>query len=164
MAAPQGALDAPVSHPPLAQSPASHLALPRRVVRVSLGGWALAWDAVVGTVRDPHRLYARGRAIEAMLAEQVGILRKSVEETPRSVLAATMAAVRAPFVRLESDLAATGALAEEELERQVDLALARLGIPTRERILRLGREIDALTARIDRELERLAADEAAYSM
>jgi len=137
--------------------------LPHKIIRAYLGVWALAWDALVENTQEPETLFARGRTLEASIAGHSRALWKNVERTPASLVAAVRGVVRTPLLRVEKDLAATSAIAEEELERQIDHALARLGIPTRERILELGRDIDALTARIDRELDRLVA-ESVYSV
>jgi hypothetical protein len=127
-------------------------------MRTYIGVWALAWDTLVEKVREPDSLRARGRKLETSIVGQVEGLWRSVERAPASFVAATRAAVRSPLVRVEKDFAATSAIAEEELERQVDRALVRLGIPTRERVLELGRDIEILTAHIDRELDRLSAE------
>ena len=141
----------------------TRISLPHRIVRAYLGAWALALDALIESAQEPQTLFARGRTLEANIANQTEGLWKNVERAPGSLVAAARSVVRMPLLRVEKDLAATSAIAEEELERTVDQALARLGIPTRDRILELGRDIDALTARIDRELDRLVA-EAAYPM
>lgn len=140
------------------------VAVPHKLLRAYLGAWAMTWDAVVETVQKPETLYARGRTAQAAIVEEAGKWWQGIGKARGSILSATRSAVRAPLVRLEGDLAATSAVAEEELERQVEVALARLGIPTRDRILKLGRDIDALTSRIDKELARLSAEETAFSV
>jgi hypothetical protein len=46
-------------------------------------------------------------------------------------------------------------LDEDELEKRVELVLANLGLPSRERLVRLSQEIDDLNQKIDRQLQRL---------
>lgn len=136
------------------------ISLPHKIARTYLGVWVLAWDALVENAQDSEALLARGKRLEMSLTDQAEALWKRAERAPASLVSAARATLLAPLLRVEKDLSATSAIAEEELERQVDQALARLGIPTRDRILELGREIDALTARIDRELDRLVAESA----
>lgn len=141
-------------------SAGARISLPHKLARAYLGAWVLAWDGLVENTQDSEALLARGKRLEMSLTDQAEALWKRAERAPASLVSAARATLLAPLLRVEKDLSATSAIAEEELERQVDQALARLGIPTRDRILELGREIDSLTARIDRELDRLVAESA----
>ena len=45
---------------------------------------------------------------------------------------------------------------QEDLERSVEMVLASLGVPSRDRLERLSMEIDELNERLDRELLKTA--------
>ena len=56
-------------------------------------------------------------------------------------------------------MTATGVSSSEEMERQVERMLEYLGLPSRERIDKLTREIESLSKRIDDELAAIARAE-----
>lgn len=131
--------------------------LPLRSARVVVGAWALAWDGVSSVVRSPgdwlERLELRGVRLNRQLRRS---LREVEREAGQNVQRLSEGALL-PVRLLQTGVSDSSHYAEEEVERQVHAILDRVGIPTRDRIERLSREIEQLSARIDEELARLEA-------
>lgn len=123
------------------------------LARAWIGGLALAWDELSTLARSPARILARGEALERTILEQVRFL----GDQSRTGSQRFSATLRHPFDWAVDNVQSRSVLAEEELERQIQQALDRLGIPSRERLMQLGAEIDALAERIDEELARQTA-------
>lgn len=124
----------------------------RMLARTWLGGVALAWDELSALAHAPGRIVERGEALERSLASQW----RRLADQARAGSERLTASMRAPIDWVAGGVHEGGAFAEEELERQIEQALDRLGIPSRERLRQLGDEIDALAERIDAELARQA--------
>lgn len=120
------------------------------LARTWLGGLALAWDEIHALAQAPAILVARGEAIEQNVMAHWHRFAGQTRAMPRRVKSALLL----PLDWVAGGVHQSTACAEDELERQVVLALDRLGIPSRERLMQLGNEIDALTERIDAELAR----------
>ena len=56
--------------------------------------------------------------------------------------------------QMKSTVVDTRSEVEEELEKRVELVLANLGIPSRERLERLSQEIEVLNQKLDLELQK----------
>lgn len=118
--------------------------------RAWVGGLALAWEELSRLARSPSLLVARGEAAEKSILKQL----RSIGESSRAGSQRVSASLRFPFDWAVDNMQNGSVHAEVELERQIQQALDRLGIPSRERLMQLGAEIDALAERIDAELER----------
>ncbi len=136
-------------------------ALPLRTIHTWVGAWALLYDAAQDVVRQPahymDRIERRGLALERVLTrEWQSLARSGFKRLPGAALG--------PLHWARREVAAGGQYAEDEIERQVERVLERLGIPSRERLERLSDEIESLSAKIDLELahldELLAAERA----
>jgi hypothetical protein len=127
-----------------------------RVVRTYIGGLSLTLEGARSIVLEPQLLVQRGASSERYLEARADAIWHTIVSMPAEMLAMVRGLVRNPLTRMQQGVHASTGVAEAELERQVEAALARMGIPTRERIQRLAQEIDLLTLRIDGELERLA--------
>ncbi len=130
-------------------------AAPGRGMRICSGACALAYEAVAGTVRDPgealERVELRGvRLQRSLLGSWRALGRDSGAELNR--LADNVAA---PVRWVQRGVRVTGASSADEVERHVEGVLERLGLPSRERLDRLAREIESLSARIDQDLAAL---------
>ncbi len=131
---------------------------PMRVLRIYGGVWALAIDAFVETVRDPgaaiERVELRGVRVQRSLRKRLHALEGGGAELGRLTDTAT-----APMRWVQREMTATGVSSSEEMERQVERMLEYLGLPSRERIDKLTREIESLSKRIDDELAAIARAE-----
>jgi|GEM_PF-1333583 len=132
----------------------------RKLVLAYLGLWGLLYDQTDGLYQSGEKLLndaiERGERMEAALCETLAqwsrllpqrgasFQRQAEEDLQRTVRQANEA---------DEDI-------EEQLERQVARALAKLGIPTRERLAKLNREIERLNAILD---EKLAQKEAVHA-
>ncbi len=134
---------------------------PMRGVRIFGGACALIYDAVANTVRDPsqavEQVELRGVRVQRRLRNRWSTLGSgSSAEIVRLTDSAT-----APVRWVQREVYATGTYSAEEMERQMERMLDKLGLPSRDKIEKLTREIEALSAQIDRELSLIARHEQA---
>ncbi len=115
-----------------------------------VGGIAIALDEIESGALSPGRFVDRGEALEQSLVKQWWRLVAGTHSGARRLSRTLLSPITWTSTRVQQRTW----LAEEELEHQIEMALDRLGIPSRERLLQLADEIDALTQRIDAELAR----------
>jgi hypothetical protein len=115
----------------------------------------LLYDEARLIAHDPEaaldRVERRGLQIERGVESGL----RSLEHRGNSELRRFSRNARHPVKWAQDSLNETSHYAEDELERQIEKVLERMGIPTRERLERLGREIEGLSSRIDQELLQL---------
>jgi hypothetical protein len=116
-------------------------------------------EALAGTVRDPalalERMELRGVRMQRGLRGRLRTLEHgSGAEFNRLTGSAT-----APVRWVQREVYATGTSSAEEVEKQVERFLERLGLPSRERLDALAFEIESLSAQIDQALALIAAEE-----
>lgn len=128
--------------------------LPARAVHLMVGSWALAWDGVATAVRNPADTVERFQLRGVRLNRQLWKLLQRAEKQAVGDISRLSDGALIPVRMLQAGVTDSSHFAEDEVERQVQSMLARLGIPSRERIERLSHEIEALSARIDDELLR----------
>lgn len=130
----------------------------KRPMRVLLGAWSLLYEGVAGVVRDPDtaldRIERRGLKVEREMERTL----RHLESRGNLELKRLSTNARHPVRWAQESLSETSQIAESELERQVERVLLRMGIPTRDRLERLSREIELLSKRIDEELLQLTAE------
>jgi uncharacterized protein YicC (UPF0701 family) len=124
-----------------------------KAVLAYLGMWGLAYDGAKsvwsGSISFVGRAEKRGEEIEKQMADQVGKL-----ETQASDEAKRWRERIEKNMRLMSkDVGKSGKAAQGEFEQQVEKIMARLGIPTRDRLDKLSQEIEILSAKIDEEIQ-----------
>jgi poly(hydroxyalkanoate) granule-associated protein len=123
----------------------------RKAVLAYAGLWGLAYDEAKAILERGKKLVDeaenRGEKIEETAASEAKKARKDAEKRVKKLQK-----------RLESRIRRTESKTEKQLERQVQDVLDRLGIPSRERIEKLNREIDALTKKIDQQLAKPAVE------
>lgn len=132
----------------------------RKLALAYLGLWGIVCDQVGGLHQSSEKLLndavERGEQMEealyAMLAEWSRCITK--QQTP------FRKQVETDFRRTAQAANEAGQDFEAQLERQVERALAKLGIPTRERLAKLNQEIERLNAILD---EKLAQKEAVHA-
>ncbi len=126
----------------------------RRLRLLSVGAWASLYDAGAGFVGAGRRLIdsaeQRGERIESRLLRQFRQLEeKTVEQLQEIQAGIHLEEARAT---LDNTLGQT----QDELADRIQSVLDGMGIPSREQLERLNREIDFLNEKIDYELQRRA--------
>lgn len=132
----------------------------RRLVLVYLGLWGLLSDQTNGLYRSGEQLLndaiERGERMEEALYETLARWSRRLPQCWASLHRRGEEDLR----RIAQQVQEAGEDFDEQLERQVARALAKLGIPTRERLAKLNREIERLNAILD---EKLAQKEAVHA-
>lgn len=128
--------------------------LPARAVRLFVGSWALAWDELAAAVRSPADAVERFQLRGVRVHRQFWRMMQKAERQAVDDISRLSDGALLPVRMLQAGVTDSSQYAEDEVERQVQAMLARLGIPSRDRIERLSHDIEALSARIDDELLR----------
>lgn len=95
------------------------------------------------------RAEARGEEVEAELNQKVRNAEVDAKERLRKISRRTRRSAEAQVDAAAREMGAEVSTLEGEMERRVERVLARLGLPTRDRLDRLSREIETLSAKID---------------
>jgi TolA-binding protein len=125
----------------------------RKATLAYAGLWAMAYDEAAAILERGRKLLSeaesRGEDIECEATERVHAVRnqaqdqlKKVENRLDKLRGQAKKEARKAESKVESKL-------DNELESQVERVLDRLGIPSRERIIRLSNELEALSLKID---------------
>ena len=118
-----------------------------RATRVAVGLWVLVYDGLSWTLRNPNdamdKVERRGLKVEKEINRRLDALERRSESVVKRVRG------------VQQDGLSLGGAEEEEIERQVEKALLRLGLPSRERLENLTKEIESLSHKIDQELALL---------
>ncbi|MBX2998469.1 MAG: phasin family protein [Caldilineaceae bacterium] len=127
----------------------------RRVVLAYAGLWGMAYDEAATLIDKGKSILEkaehRGETLEHNATEQV----KKVGKQARSRLQKVEARVESLQGKVKSRTERAENKVEYDLETQVERVLDRLGIPSRDRIMKLSEEIEALSLKID---AQMAAD------
>ncbi|HRJ43311.1 MAG: phasin family protein [Caldilineaceae bacterium] len=124
----------------------------RKVALTYAGLLGLAYDEAKAILERGCKMVSdaehRGEKMEAATLRQVKNARKGVEKQVKKAEKEVEKAQK----RFTKQLRRSEAKAENEMESQVEKVLERLGIPSRERIIKLSAEIEALSRKIDQEV------------
>lgn len=130
----------------------------KRPVRLLLGAWSLLYEGVAEVVRAPDAAFDRIERRGLLVEREVERTLRRLETRGNLELKRLSSNALHPVRWAQESITETSQIAESELERRVERVLVRMGIPTRDRLERLSREIELLSARIDEELLLLAAE------
>ena len=126
----------------------------RKLALAYLGAAAYAGDGVVALYRSGERLLAsaerRGAAMEHGVRRRFGNLEEQAVQEMRKLQGQAEDG-------LQQMRESRGGV-NEEVEKRVELVLANMGLPSRERLERLSQEIDALNQKLDEQILRLPAE------
>ena len=126
----------------------------RRVALAYVGAWGIAYDKTRDLVQGGTRLLSdaerKGEQMETFFNERV----LSLESRATDEVKRLQESLETNGQQLRQNVFETHTGISEELERQIELTVASLGIPSREQLERLSAEIEELNRRIDAELER----------
>ncbi|MBI3959089.1 MAG: phasin family protein [Chloroflexi bacterium] len=124
----------------------------RKVALAYAGLWGMAYDEARSILERGRKMVneaeSRGEKMEAASLRQMKNARRSVEKQVKNA-EKKMEKVQKRFAK---QVRRSEAQAENEIDSQVEKVLERLGIPSRDRIVKLSAEIEALSRKIDREV------------
>ncbi len=126
----------------------------RSVVRTYVGLWGMAGDSMKSAwnaaMHFANRAEKRGLKVQQDLDKQA----ETLSNRASGELKEWRGRMRHSKESVAKEIDAGEKVAEEEIEKQIEKVLMRLGIPTRDRLDKLSREIEELSAKIDQELLR----------
>ncbi|MBK8045966.1 MAG: hypothetical protein IPK16_01830 [Anaerolineales bacterium] len=129
----------------------------RQLALAYVGAWGFAYDKTRDLYDGGTRLWTdaerKGEQIETFFSERV----LSLETRATDEVKRFQGSLEVSGQQLRQNVFESHAGISEELERQIELAVANLGIPSRDQLERLNAEIEELNRRIDAELERQRA-------
>ena len=124
----------------------------RRLLLLYVGAGASMYDSVAGLVTTARRLVhtaeRRGERIEDTLVRRF----RQVEENTVDQLRQLQDGIKLDDAR--TTLGEALEQSQDGLAEQIQAVLQNLGIPNRDQLDRLNRDIDQLNAKLDRELQR----------
>ena len=124
----------------------------RRFLLLSVGAWAAVYDSTAHLARATWRLIEtaeqRGERMEDSFLQRFRL----VEDKAVDQLRHLQEGIKIDDARATLDGALT--YSHDELAERIQTMLDSLGIPSREQLERLNREIDQLNEKIDLELQR----------
>jgi hypothetical protein len=124
----------------------------RRAVLAYAGLWGMAYDEATTLLNKGKSMLEeaehRGETMESAATERV----KKVGEQAKSRLQKVEARVDSLQGKISSRAERAEGKVEYDLEAQVERVLDRLGIPSRDRIMKLSEEIEALSLKLDAQM------------
>lgn len=128
----------------------------RKVALTYAGLLGMAYDEAKAILDRGRKMVSeaesRGEKLENEARRQVKSARKDVEKQVKQQVKGVEKEVEKVQKRFTKQVRRSEAKAENEMDAQVERVLERLGIPSRDRIIKLSAEIEALSRKIDREL------------
>lgn len=128
----------------------------RKAVLAYAGLWGMAYDEAAAILERGRKLIAeaesRGENIESEATERVQAVRTQAQDRIKKVesrLENLRGQAKKEVEEVESKVSKVESKMDRELESQVERVLERLGIPSRERIIRLSNELESLSLKID---------------
>ena len=123
----------------------------RKLVLESVGAGAYVLDGILAVYRRGERLLdrsaRRGATMQGTFRRRFGALEEQAVHEIRKLQGQAEDGM--------GQLRESRGGANEEIERRVELALANMGLPSRERLERLSQEIDMLNQKLDEQILRL---------
>lgn len=123
----------------------------RKLVLASVGAGAYVLDGVMTVYQYGERLLnqaeKRGVTMQRTFRRRFGTLEEQAVSELRKLQG-----------QAEDGIQHMRETQTEEMERRVELALANMGLPSRERLDRLNEEIDALNRKLDEQILRLPSE------
>ena len=128
----------------------------RKVALAYAGLLGLAYDEARAILERGRKLIgeaeSRGEALEAATLRTVKNARHDVEKQVEKQVKMAEKEMGKVQKRLVKQVRRSEAQAENSIDAQVERVLERMGIPSRERIVKLSAEIEALSRKIDQEV------------
>ncbi len=130
----------------------------RKVILASLGLGAYVVDGVAAASKRSAHLFTSAEQRGQRMSRGMRRRFNDLEEQAVGEMRKLQEQVGGTAGSLPGDTAAAKATSNADVEKRVELALAAMGLPSRERLARLSEEIDALNQKLDQELMRLPND------
>jgi hypothetical protein len=127
----------------------------RKVVLASVGLCAYVVDGAAAVVKSGTRLFTSAEHRGVRMSRDVTRRFGDLEEQAVTEMRKLQEDVDESVDHLRAGILSPKGDMDEELEKRVELVLSNLGLPSRERLERLGQEIDDLNQKIDQQLMRL---------
>jgi hypothetical protein len=127
----------------------------RKVVFATVGLCAYMVDGVASIYQGGVRLFSSAEHRGERMGRDVTQRFSDLEEQTVNEMRKLQDSVDVNMAQLRSDDLESRLGHDQEFEKRVELVLANLGFPTRDRLEQLGREIDDLNQKIDQQLMRL---------
>lgn len=127
----------------------------RKLVLASIGFYGYMVDGTVSVYQSGMRLFTSAERRGEQMGRAVVRRFSDLEEQTVNEMRKLQESVDTNLGQLRGAHSEPKPGADQELERRVELVLANLGFPTRERLERLSQEIDELNQKIDQQLTRL---------
>jgi hypothetical protein len=127
----------------------------RKVVLASVGLCAYVVDGAAAVVKRGARFITSAEHRGVRMSRDATRRFSDLEEQVVTEMRKLQDEVDENVDHLRTGVLSPKASADEELEKRVELVLSNLGLPSRERLERLSREIDELNQKIDQQLMRL---------
>ncbi len=128
----------------------------RKVARAYAGLLGIAYDEARAILKRGRKLVDdaenRGEKMEAATLKQVKNVRKDVEKQVKKQVKMAEKEVEKVQKRVVKQVRRSETQAENSIDAQVERVLERMGIPSRDRIVKLSAEIEALSRKIDQEV------------
>ena len=128
----------------------------RKVARAYAGLLGIAYDEARAILKRGRELVDdaenRGEQMETATLKQVKNVRKDVEKQVKKQVQMAEKEVEKVQKRVVKQVRRSETQAENSIDAQVERVLERMGIPSRERIVKLSAEIEALSRKIDQEV------------
>ena len=139
----------------------------RKVALAYAGLLGMAYDEALAIVKRGRKLVDdaenRGEKMEAATLKQVKNVRKDVEKQVKKQVKMAEKEVEKVQKRVVKQVRRSETKAENSIDAQVERVLERMGIPSRERIIKLSAEIEALSRKIDQEVVQVVEIPAAVA-
>jgi F0F1-type ATP synthase membrane subunit b/b' len=128
----------------------------RKVVLAYAGLLGMAYDETKSLMERGEKMLdeatERGEKVSETAMSQVKDVRNRVEHQVEDVTKTVEGRVEGITTRVRKQMNRTQSMATKEIEGQVKQVLKSLDLPSRDRLNKLSKEIDALTAKIDTQL------------
>lgn len=126
----------------------------RRMTLAGVGAVAYVWDSARAVVQGGAELVSSAEKRGERMGQTVTKRFVTLEEQAADELRKLQGQVTEHGETLRTGLMEEPAELDEVMEKRIEQVLSNLGVPSRDRLERLSREIDELNAKIDEELRR----------
>lgn len=125
-----------------------------RAILAYVGACAVAYDNLADVVQEGAKLLDAAAARGAGMQEAMVKRLQFMERTASGEIKKVQSQIEESVEQTRSGVVEASHGVTDELEKRVEVVLANLGVPSRERLDRLSREIDELNEKLDLELAR----------
>jgi polyhydroxyalkanoate synthesis regulator phasin len=129
----------------------------RKVMLAYVGFWAIVYDNVADLYQGGVKLISTAEQRGVRVGQDLSKRLQNMEQKATGEIKKVQTQIGESVEQTRSGVLETRHGVADELEKRVELVLANLGVPSRERLERLSREIEELNYKLDQELLRSEA-------